>query len=127
MMTTVELHQAPPRVLRSNGLHIHAFCPPFPMRTTPVPSPSAADKIDIPPHAAMAQGSMSLSHVSMLLASPDWALAALAYLGVVTDTAANAENVPVMSTPQSRVRVVVEPTNEEWVVAHHMLACAQGD
>lgn len=44
------------------------------MRTMPVPSPSAADKIDIPLHAAMARASMSLSHVSMLLAWLDWAL-----------------------------------------------------
>ncbi|WP_296225657.1 alpha/beta fold hydrolase [Ralstonia sp. UBA689] len=44
------------------------------MHATPAPSPSAADKIDIPLHAAMARASMSLSHVSMLLAWLDWAL-----------------------------------------------------
>ncbi|MGC8213165.1 alpha/beta fold hydrolase [Ralstonia pseudosolanacearum] len=44
------------------------------MRTTLALSPSAADKIDIPLHAAMARASMSLSHASMLLAWLDWAL-----------------------------------------------------
>lgn len=51
-------------------------------------------------------------------------MAALAYLGVVPASAANFDNAPVISAPQSRVRVVVEPTNEEWVAARHALACA---
>ncbi|MGC8213168.1 acetate/propionate family kinase [Ralstonia pseudosolanacearum] len=53
-------------------------------------------------------------------------MTALAYLGVIADSAANANNAPVISAPQSRVRVVVEPTNEEWVAARHALACTQG-
>ena len=60
--------------MRSNGLHIHALRQLLFMRTTPAPSPSAADKIDIPLHAAMARASMSLSHASMLMAWLDWAL-----------------------------------------------------
>lgn len=54
-------------------------------------------------------------------------MAALAYLGVIADSVANAGNAPVVSAPQSPVRVVVEPTNEEWVAARHALACTQGD
>ncbi|NWK44526.1 acetate/propionate family kinase [Ralstonia pickettii] len=53
-------------------------------------------------------------------------MAALTYLGVVADSAANAEHAPVVSAPQSRVLVAVEPTNEEWVAARHALACTQG-
>ncbi|WP_426112700.1 acetate/propionate family kinase [Pseudomonas sp. DSP3-2-2] len=43
--------------------------------------------------------------------------AGLQYLGVELDEAANQANAPVISTPASKVKVVVEPTNEEWVVA----------
>ncbi len=43
--------------------------------------------------------------------------AGLHYLGVELDEAANQTNAPVISTPASKVKVVVEPTNEEWVVA----------
>jgi acetate kinase len=53
-------------------------------------------------------------------------MAALAYPDVVPAAAANFDNAPVISAPQSRVRVVVEPTNEEWVAARHALACTQG-
>lgn len=41
----------------------------------------------------------------------------LDFLGVALDAQANAADKPLISTSQSRVRVVVEPTNEEWVVA----------
>ena len=43
--------------------------------------------------------------------------AGLAFLGMALDPAANAAHAPVISSPASRVRVVVEPTNEEWVAA----------
>jgi acetate kinase len=42
---------------------------------------------------------------------------ALGWLGVEIDGAANAANAATISRPTSRVRVVVEPTNEEWVAA----------
>ncbi|MGC5887485.1 acetate/propionate family kinase [Ralstonia pseudosolanacearum] len=53
-------------------------------------------------------------------------MTALAYLGMVPDLKANADNAPVITAPGSRVRVVVEPTNEEWVAARHALACMRG-
>ncbi|NYT63656.1 acetate/propionate family kinase [Alcaligenaceae bacterium] len=43
--------------------------------------------------------------------------AALTFLGVQVDSAANADNAPVISMPGSAVVIGVEPTNEEWVVA----------
>ena len=43
--------------------------------------------------------------------------AALAFLGVQLDETANAANAPVISSATSRVKVVVEPTNEEWIAA----------
>ncbi|HEX8594578.1 MAG TPA: acetate/propionate family kinase [Pseudomonas sp.] len=43
--------------------------------------------------------------------------AALAWLGIELDEAANQAGAAVISTPASTVKVVVEPTNEEWVVA----------
>ena len=43
--------------------------------------------------------------------------AGLAFLGVELDAAANAGNAPVISAPASKVLVVVEPTNEEWIAA----------
>jgi acetate kinase len=46
----------------------------------------------------------------------------LAYLGVAVDPAANAAGSPVISSGDSRVRVVVEPTNEEWIAARHGVA-----
>jgi len=46
---------------------------------------------------------------------------ALAFLGVRLDAAANADNAPLISTPDSVVQVGVEPTNEEWVAARHAL------
>ncbi|MCK9515801.1 MAG: acetate/propionate family kinase [Ottowia sp.] len=45
----------------------------------------------------------------------------LAFLGIELDDAANLDNAAVISSRHSRVRVVVEPTNEEWVVARHAL------
>lgn len=47
---------------------------------------------------------------------------ALAWLGVQLDDAANERSAAVISAPASRVRVVVEPTNEEWIAASHALA-----
>lgn len=41
----------------------------------------------------------------------------LGFLGVQLDEAANAEHAPTISTTASRVRVAVQPTNEEWVAA----------
>lgn len=43
--------------------------------------------------------------------------AGLQYLGIELDETANLANAAVISTPASRVKVVVEPTNEEWVMA----------
>lgn len=43
--------------------------------------------------------------------------AGLQYLGVELNETANQANASVISTPASRVKVVVEPTNEEWVTA----------
>jgi len=46
---------------------------------------------------------------------------ALAWLGIDIDGDANRANASVISTASSRVRVVVEPTNEEWIGAFHAL------
>ena len=43
----------------------------------------------------------------------------LAYLGLKLDADANAVDAPIISDADSRVRVVVEPTNEEWIAARH--------
>jgi acetate kinase len=43
--------------------------------------------------------------------------AGLRFLGVELDATANTADAPVISTPASKVLVVVEPTNEEWVAA----------
>lgn len=48
---------------------------------------------------------------------------ALGYLGIALDDAANQAHAAVISTPASRVRVAVEPTNEEWVAARHAATC----
>ena len=45
--------------------------------------------------------------------------AGLAFLGVALDASANEAGRPVISTADSRVKVVVEPTNEEWIAARH--------
>ena len=46
---------------------------------------------------------------------------ALGWLGVELDAAANARHAAVISAPHSRVRVGVEPTNEEWIAAQAAL------
>ena len=51
---------------------------------------------------------------------------ALAWLGVDLDGDANRANAPVISKASSRVRVVVEPTNEEWIGAFHALPFVRG-
>jgi len=43
----------------------------------------------------------------------------LEWFGVRIDDAANQTHAPTISDPRSRVRVVVEPTNEEWIAASH--------
>ena len=43
----------------------------------------------------------------------------MSYFGIRLDQEANTRNGPVISTPDSAVKVVVQPTNEEWVVARH--------
>ena len=48
--------------------------------------------------------------------------ARLRWLGVEIDGAANVTGHPLISTPSSRVRVYVIPTNEELMIARHMLA-----
>ena len=51
---------------------------------------------------------------------------ALAWLGLDLDGDANRANAPVISKASSRVRVVVEPTNEEWIGAFHALPFVRG-
>jgi acetate kinase len=51
------------------------------------------------------------------------ACARLAWLGVDLDADANATRAAVISTPESRVRVRVIPTDEERVIARQSLAC----
>lgn len=46
-------------------------------------------------------------------------MAGLTYLGVEIDEDANAKNGPVISSANSKVKVVVQPTNEEWIIARH--------
>ena len=45
----------------------------------------------------------------------------LAFLGIALDQGANAADAAIISTGDSRVRVGVEPTNEEWVAARDAL------
>jgi len=45
----------------------------------------------------------------------------LAFLGVELDAAANEAHAAVISSASSRVRVAIEPTNEEWIAARHAL------
>lgn len=45
--------------------------------------------------------------------------AALGHLGVDIDATANAAHAPLISRAQARVRVAIEPTNEEWIAALH--------
>lgn len=51
----------------------------------------------------------------------------LAYLGVMLDDAANEQHAPVISLDQSGIRVLVEPTNEEWIAAEHAARLCFGD
>ncbi len=53
--------------------------------------------------------------------------AALGWLGVALDGGANAAHAAVISAPESRVRVAVEPTNEEWIAARAAVDLLQGD
>lgn len=46
----------------------------------------------------------------------------LAFLGTELDQTSNSVHAGIISTPSSRVRVAVEPTNEEWVAARHAQA-----
>jgi acetate kinase len=48
--------------------------------------------------------------------------AAFGWLGLALDDAANAGHAAVLSAPASRVRVALEPTNEEWIAARHATA-----
>ena len=43
----------------------------------------------------------------------------LGWLGIALDPQANGAGAPLISTASSRVRVGVEPTNEEWIAARH--------
>jgi acetate kinase len=45
----------------------------------------------------------------------------LGWLGVALDAAANARNAAIISTASSRVAVWVIPTNEEAMIARHVL------
>jgi len=51
---------------------------------------------------------------------------ALGFLGVTLDPSANAAHAPVISAESSRVRVTIEPTNEEWVAAQQARALLTG-
>lgn len=54
---------------------------------------------------------------------------ALTWLGVELDPALNQHNSAVISTPRSKVQVLVEPTNEEWIAAlqaHRLLDARAG-
>jgi acetate kinase len=51
--------------------------------------------------------------------------AALGFLGVRLDPDANARHAAVISAPSSGARVVVEPTDEEWIAASHAAAVLQ--
>ena len=51
--------------------------------------------------------------------------AAFDWLGTTLDAEANHRNATVISTPASGVRVVVEPTDEEWIAASHAAALLQ--
>lgn len=48
--------------------------------------------------------------------------AALAWLGLALDQGANAVDAAIISREDSRVRIAVEPTNEEWIAARHAQA-----
>ena len=50
----------------------------------------------------------------------------LAFLGVALDQGANEANAAIISSEGSRVRVAVEPTNEEWVAARDAIELVHG-
>jgi acetate kinase len=52
--------------------------------------------------------------------------AALGWLGVDIDEGANRAGAPLISRSGSGVRVVVEPTNEEWMAASHAVRALRG-
>lgn len=41
------------------------------------------------------------------------------WLGVKIDSEANKKNKTIISAPDSKVEVLVMPTNEEWIIANH--------
>jgi acetate kinase len=47
----------------------------------------------------------------------------LGYLGANLDGEANQAHAAIISSSASRIRVAVEPTNEEWVAARHAVQC----
>jgi len=47
--------------------------------------------------------------------------AQLGFLHMALDEAANRQNAPLISAPDSSVAVAVERTNEEWIAARHAL------
>jgi acetate kinase len=51
---------------------------------------------------------------------------ALGWLDLEVDADANAAGLPILSTAASRVCVVVEPTNEEWIAASHAQSLTGG-
>jgi acetate kinase len=51
---------------------------------------------------------------------------ALQWVGVTLDPHANRANASVISAPLGAVRVVVEPTNEEWLAANHAAPLLRG-
>ena len=51
----------------------------------------------------------------------------LAWLGAVFDPAANADGKPLISRPESRVVLLVVPTDEELMIAQHTLALLPKD
>ncbi|HET7364388.1 MAG TPA: acetate/propionate family kinase [Burkholderiales bacterium] len=53
--------------------------------------------------------------------------AAFGWLGLELDASANAANASIISTARSRVRVAVEPTNEEWIAASHAVRVLSTD
>lgn len=52
--------------------------------------------------------------------------AGLGFLGVRIDAAANAAHAHVLSTQDSTVTVLIEPTNEEWIAARHAARLLSG-
>jgi acetate kinase len=50
----------------------------------------------------------------------------LGWLGAALDIAANAAHAPRISTAESRLKLLVVPTNEELMIARHTLALLRG-